>query len=187
MRTLWQSPGIVPVRTSQWWLCAALLSRTQNTIATQKFHRCASQVCHKFTAPYHRGWTFFMFNWMRFPLSLALIEVLFWHLVVFCLDDVSLDLMPEWSQTLKSLWNLTGKIEEVVLEARTIERQADSYKEDERSINGMPGYSVEIKEHIQVTWVLWDCTNYKCPKPTQWPLLRTLIYKTAKFNPYPAV
>uniref|UniRef100_A0A8C2DDU8 Glycogen debranching enzyme n=1 Tax=Cyprinus carpio TaxID=7962 RepID=A0A8C2DDU8_CYPCA len=45
---------------------------------------------------------------------------------------------------------IPGKIEEVVLEARTVERQADSYKKDERSINGMPGYTVEIKEHIQL-------------------------------------
>uniref|UniRef100_A0A671PSY8 Glycogen debranching enzyme n=1 Tax=Sinocyclocheilus anshuiensis TaxID=1608454 RepID=A0A671PSY8_9TELE len=45
---------------------------------------------------------------------------------------------------------IPGKIEEVVLEVRTIERQADSYKKDERSINGMPGYTVEIKEHIQL-------------------------------------
>uniref|UniRef100_A0A673H322 Glycogen debranching enzyme n=1 Tax=Sinocyclocheilus rhinocerous TaxID=307959 RepID=A0A673H322_9TELE len=45
---------------------------------------------------------------------------------------------------------IPGKIEEVVLEVRTVERQADSYKKDERSINGMPGYTVEIKEHIQL-------------------------------------
>ncbi|XP_051552871.1 glycogen debranching enzyme-like isoform X1 [Myxocyprinus asiaticus] len=45
---------------------------------------------------------------------------------------------------------IPGKIEEVVLEARTIERQAGSYRKDERSINGMPEYTVEIKEHIQL-------------------------------------
>uniref|UniRef100_A0A673IJQ7 Glycogen debranching enzyme n=2 Tax=Sinocyclocheilus rhinocerous TaxID=307959 RepID=A0A673IJQ7_9TELE len=45
---------------------------------------------------------------------------------------------------------IPGKIEEVVLEARTVERQAGSYIKDERSINGMPGYTVEIKEHIQL-------------------------------------
>ncbi|RXN25810.1 glycogen debranching enzyme-like isoform X1 [Labeo rohita] len=45
---------------------------------------------------------------------------------------------------------IPGKIEEVVLEARTVERQAVSYKKDERSINGIPGYTVEIKEHIQL-------------------------------------
>lgn len=38
-----------------------------------------------------------------------------------------------------------------MLEARTVERQAGSYQKDEKSINGMPGYTVEIKEHIQVT------------------------------------
>ncbi|XP_052470780.1 glycogen debranching enzyme isoform X1 [Carassius gibelio] len=45
---------------------------------------------------------------------------------------------------------IPGKIEEVVLEARTVERQTGSYIKDERSINGMPGYTVEIKEHIQL-------------------------------------
>lgn len=43
-----------------------------------------------------------------------------------------------------------GKIEEVVLEARTVERHAGSYKRDDKYINGMPEYSVEIKEHIPV-------------------------------------
>lgn len=37
-----------------------------------------------------------------------------------------------------------------MLEARTVERQAGTYRKDERSINGMPEYTVEIKEHIQV-------------------------------------
>ncbi|XP_059358080.1 glycogen debranching enzyme-like isoform X1 [Carassius carassius] len=45
---------------------------------------------------------------------------------------------------------IPGKIEVVVLEVRTVERQTDSYKKDEKSINGMPGYTVEIKEHIQL-------------------------------------
>lgn len=43
-----------------------------------------------------------------------------------------------------------GKIEEVVLEARTVERHAGSYKKDDGYINGMPEYTVEIKEHISV-------------------------------------
>ncbi|XP_054870288.1 glycogen debranching enzyme isoform X4 [Amphiprion ocellaris] len=43
---------------------------------------------------------------------------------------------------------IPGKIEEVVLEARTVERQAGSYKKDDGYINGMPEYTVEIKEHI---------------------------------------
>lgn len=48
-----------------------------------------------------------------------------------------------------------GKIEEVVLEARTVERHAGSYKKDDKYINGMPEYSVEIKEHLPVNrlWV----------------------------------
>ncbi|XP_026882893.2 amylo-alpha-1, 6-glucosidase, 4-alpha-glucanotransferase a isoform X3 [Electrophorus electricus] len=45
---------------------------------------------------------------------------------------------------------IPGKIEEVVLEARTIERQAGSYVKDMKSINGLPGFTVEIKEHIQL-------------------------------------
>uniref|UniRef100_A0A8D3E2T7 Glycogen debranching enzyme n=1 Tax=Scophthalmus maximus TaxID=52904 RepID=A0A8D3E2T7_SCOMX len=43
---------------------------------------------------------------------------------------------------------IPGKIEEVVLEARTVERHAGSYKKDEAYINGMSEYTVEIKEHI---------------------------------------
>eukprot|EP00064_Thunnus_orientalis_P011496 superscaffoldBa00001663_g11527 len=43
---------------------------------------------------------------------------------------------------------IPGKIEEVVLEARTVERHAGSYRMDDKHINGMPEYTVEIKEHI---------------------------------------
>lgn len=43
-----------------------------------------------------------------------------------------------------------GKIEEVILEARTVERNAGSYTQDDKYINGMPEYTVEIKEHIPV-------------------------------------
>lgn len=51
-----------------------------------------------------------------------------------------------------------GKIEEVVLEARTVERHAGSYKKDNKYINGMPEYSVEIKEHIPVNghWSIFN-------------------------------
>ncbi|KAM5160944.1 LOW QUALITY PROTEIN: glycogen debranching enzyme-like [Callospermophilus lateralis] len=42
------------------------------------------------------------------------------------------------------------KIEEVVLEARTIERNTKPYKKDENSINGLPNITVEIREHIQL-------------------------------------
>uniref|UniRef100_G3PNW0 Glycogen debranching enzyme n=2 Tax=Gasterosteus aculeatus aculeatus TaxID=481459 RepID=G3PNW0_GASAC len=45
---------------------------------------------------------------------------------------------------------IPGKIEEVVLEARTVERLAGSYKKDEHYINGMPEYTVDIKEHISL-------------------------------------
>lgn len=43
-----------------------------------------------------------------------------------------------------------GKIEEVILEARTVERHAGTYKKDDDYINGVPEYTVEIKEHIPV-------------------------------------
>lgn len=43
-----------------------------------------------------------------------------------------------------------GKIEEVILEARTVERHAGTYKKDDNYINGLPEYTVEIKEHIPV-------------------------------------
>ncbi|XP_050816886.1 glycogen debranching enzyme isoform X2 [Gopherus flavomarginatus] len=45
---------------------------------------------------------------------------------------------------------IPGKIEEVVLEARTIERNVSPYKKDEHFINGLPNYTVEIREHIQI-------------------------------------
>lgn len=44
---------------------------------------------------------------------------------------------------------IPGKIEEVVLEARTIERNTKPYRKDENSINGTPDITVEIREHIQ--------------------------------------
>ncbi|XP_039208206.1 glycogen debranching enzyme isoform X2 [Crotalus tigris] len=46
---------------------------------------------------------------------------------------------------------IPGKIEEVVLEARTVERNADPYKKDDHTINGLPDYTVELREHIQLT------------------------------------
>ncbi|XP_044288195.1 glycogen debranching enzyme isoform X1 [Varanus komodoensis] len=45
---------------------------------------------------------------------------------------------------------IPGKIEEVVLEARTVERNAGPYNKDEHSINGLPDYTVELREHIQL-------------------------------------
>ncbi|XP_029473325.1 glycogen debranching enzyme [Rhinatrema bivittatum] len=46
---------------------------------------------------------------------------------------------------------IPGKIEEVVLEARTMERKATPYGKDASYINGLPEYTVEIREHIQLT------------------------------------
>uniref|UniRef100_A0A671PH13 Glycogen debranching enzyme n=1 Tax=Sinocyclocheilus anshuiensis TaxID=1608454 RepID=A0A671PH13_9TELE len=40
---------------------------------------------------------------------------------------------------------IPGKIEEVILEARTVERNAESYVKDERFINGMLNFMVEIQ------------------------------------------
>ncbi|XP_056155875.1 glycogen debranching enzyme-like isoform X1 [Lampris incognitus] len=45
---------------------------------------------------------------------------------------------------------IPGEIEEVVLEARTVERAGGSYVKDEKSISGLPNYTVEIREHIQL-------------------------------------
>ncbi|XP_030351608.1 glycogen debranching enzyme isoform X2 [Strigops habroptila] len=45
---------------------------------------------------------------------------------------------------------IPGKIEEVVLEARTIERSASPYKKDEHFVNGLPNFTVELREHIQI-------------------------------------
>ncbi|KAM9238356.1 glycogen debranching enzyme isoform 4-T4 [Leptosomus discolor] len=45
---------------------------------------------------------------------------------------------------------IPGKIEEVVLEARTIERNVGPYKKDARFINGLPNFTMELREHIQI-------------------------------------
>ncbi|KAM9325243.1 glycogen debranching enzyme [Gastrophryne carolinensis] len=45
---------------------------------------------------------------------------------------------------------IPGKIEEVILEARTVERKSEPYKKDADFINGLPQYTVDIKEHIQL-------------------------------------
>ncbi|XP_028328469.1 glycogen debranching enzyme isoform X1 [Gouania willdenowi] len=45
---------------------------------------------------------------------------------------------------------IPGKIEEVVLEARTVEREAEVYHQDHKYINGLPQYTVELREHIQL-------------------------------------
>uniref|UniRef100_A0A8C2SMT7 Glycogen debranching enzyme n=1 Tax=Coturnix japonica TaxID=93934 RepID=A0A8C2SMT7_COTJA len=45
---------------------------------------------------------------------------------------------------------IPGKIEEVVFEARTIERNVSPYKKDEHFINGLPNFTVELREHIQI-------------------------------------
>ncbi|XP_041924454.1 glycogen debranching enzyme isoform X2 [Alosa sapidissima] len=45
---------------------------------------------------------------------------------------------------------IPGQIEEVVLEARTMPRSAEPYAKDGKSINGLPNYTVEITEHIQL-------------------------------------
>lgn len=41
-----------------------------------------------------------------------------------------------------------------MLEARTVDRHAGSYKKDDDYINGMPEYTVEIREHIPVQTAL---------------------------------
>uniref|UniRef100_A0AAY4AWI4 Glycogen debranching enzyme n=1 Tax=Denticeps clupeoides TaxID=299321 RepID=A0AAY4AWI4_9TELE len=45
---------------------------------------------------------------------------------------------------------IPGQVEEVMLEARTVQRNTVSYVKDERSINGLRSYTVEIRENIQV-------------------------------------
>ncbi|XP_040216109.1 glycogen debranching enzyme isoform X1 [Rana temporaria] len=45
---------------------------------------------------------------------------------------------------------IPGKIEEVILEARTVEQKCEPYKQDANTINGLPQYTVDIKEHIQL-------------------------------------
>ncbi|NWW55946.1 GDE enzyme, partial [Ifrita kowaldi] len=45
---------------------------------------------------------------------------------------------------------IPGKIDEVVLEARTIERSASPYKKDLHFINGLPNFTMELREHIQI-------------------------------------
>ncbi|XP_072366697.1 LOW QUALITY PROTEIN: glycogen debranching enzyme-like [Scyliorhinus torazame] len=45
---------------------------------------------------------------------------------------------------------IPGQIEEIVMEAKTALRAADPYKKDTYSINGLPDYTVQIREHIQL-------------------------------------
>ncbi|RMC08451.1 hypothetical protein DUI87_14695 [Hirundo rustica rustica] len=45
---------------------------------------------------------------------------------------------------------IPGKIDEVVLEARTVERNASPYKKDPHFINGLPNFTMELREHIQI-------------------------------------
>ncbi|XP_067892976.1 glycogen debranching enzyme isoform X1 [Heterodontus francisci] len=45
---------------------------------------------------------------------------------------------------------IPGKIEEIVMEAMTVLRETDAYKRDEHCINGLPQYTVDIKEHLQL-------------------------------------
>nr|XP_055038988.1 glycogen debranching enzyme-like isoform X1 [Misgurnus anguillicaudatus] len=45
---------------------------------------------------------------------------------------------------------IPGKIHEVILEARTVERNAESFVQDEKFINGMQKCMVEIHEHIKL-------------------------------------
>ncbi|KAL6489111.1 hypothetical protein MHYP_G00028520 [Metynnis hypsauchen] len=45
---------------------------------------------------------------------------------------------------------IPGRIKEVILEARTVERDAESYVKHEECINGMPEYTVELWEHLQL-------------------------------------
>lgn len=52
-----------------------------------------------------------------------------------------------------------GKIEEVVFEARTIERSVSPYKKDEHFINGLPNFTVELREHIQVVILIHLCSD----------------------------
>ncbi|KTG35417.1 hypothetical protein cypCar_00010960 [Cyprinus carpio] len=53
-----------------------------------------------------------------------------------------------------------GKIEEVILEACTVDRNAESYVKYERFINGMPNYMVEIREHIQLIVIDNDVSQF---------------------------
>ena len=43
----------------------------------------------------------------------------------------------------------SGKIEEIIVEAKTVKKcSAGSYKRDESFINGLPEFSVSVREHI---------------------------------------
>ncbi|XP_043554828.1 glycogen debranching enzyme-like isoform X1 [Chiloscyllium plagiosum] len=46
---------------------------------------------------------------------------------------------------------IPGKITEIVMEAMTVQRQTDDYRRDKYFINGLPQYTVNIKEHIQLS------------------------------------
>lgn len=46
-----------------------------------------------------------------------------------------------------------------MLEARTVERHVGSYKKDDNYINGMPEYTVELKDHIPVNVIIIFISN----------------------------
>ena len=125
MQMLLQWLATVPAHTSLWWPCAGRPSGTpKHTNTTPTSHPCSYLV---WKLHYHLSITKLQLVYLTTLLHLCMII----YLPLF----VSLSL---------------GKIEEVVLEARTVERRAGSYKKDDKYINGMPEYTVEIKEHISV-------------------------------------
>ncbi|KAM9839423.1 glycogen debranching enzyme-like [Aulostomus maculatus] len=45
---------------------------------------------------------------------------------------------------------LPCQVEEVLLEARTVVRHTDSHTKDDKNLNGLPEYTMELREHIQL-------------------------------------
>ncbi|KAI5624143.1 glycogen debranching enzyme isoform X2, partial [Silurus asotus] len=54
-----------------------------------------------------------------------------------------------YSETVSPLF-IPGQINEVILEARTVQKDTVAYVKDEKCINGMPEYTVELMEHLQL-------------------------------------
>lgn len=107
-------------------------------------------------------------GWQRIQ-RCTVIQMMF-HLCIYQVIVVQAHPDPDHLYVIKITWLfacLTGQIKEVVLEAWPIVRSTNSNRKDNgKNINGLPGCTVEIKEHIQVWtavffsgvgfWIHWN-------------------------------
>lgn len=151
MKTPWQWPGIAPAHISLLWLCLEQPLKTQKHTNTKSIWPL-SQV---------QTWTLIVpvalltSKSSNFVYSRA--HQVVWHFIFssnvkFNLLWISSSCKPVRHVLSNLPSRYAGTIEEVILEARTVERNAESYVKDETCINCLPNYTVVIRKHVQVTW-----------------------------------